>query len=210
MITSRKESNTTMMRYYLPSDQLLRDNDGGNAIDDFLSSYLGGKLVSQFKSEPTPSQRMLSSGIQLLTADTFDELVMSEKKKHSLVLFYAPHCGHCKRLNVIWRELAGLIREFQWDSLVDVMIMDVTKNDVIHKMIDVRYLPSIYYFPRDNKDFPGEMILEGDDEDGNNIGKISDPYSILDWMIENNDFDVHELVNLADGRGRSENLAQST
>ena len=185
-----------MMRYYLSSDELMNRNEE-NTMTNFLSDYLNGRSVNQIKSERTQTTQVLLSGMQVLTGSTFEELVMSKTNKHTLIQFYAPHCGHCKRFNIIWKELAELVHDFHWDSVVDIMMMDVTKNEFFHQLVDVRYVPSVYLFPKDRKEEPLEMKVQGDDEgQTSNLGGISNVNIILDWMIESNVFDDNELLSL--------------
>lgn len=205
MITSRKENNSMMMRFYLHSDRLI-NKDESNPIKTFLGNYLSGKLIHKLKSEPSPTKRTLSSGVQILTGNNFNELVMLQTKKHTIVQFYAPHCGHCKRFNVIWKELGELIHHFHWGSMIDVMMMDVTKNDVMHEMIDLVSLPSVYFFPKGEKDSPIEMNIQGDSqEDASKVGGINDVYTILEWMVDTNVFESEELLNLIEGNDLQSN-----
>lgn len=183
MITSRRENKDATSRYYLYSEELKR-NDGRNPIQKFLRDYFAGSLVREIKSEPKSAQTTLSSGVQVLTGNTFDELVM-QNNKHSLVQFYAPYCGHCKRFNVIWHTLAQTIQKFNWNVIIDVMMIDITKNDVYHHMVDIHEIPAVYMFPKGKKDAPIEMKIEGDE----------DVDSILEWMIESNIFDDEQLYS---------------
>lgn len=191
MITSRRNSDSLMSRYYLPSDRINKNND---ALDIFLSQFFDGKLVHQLKSEQPPKENKLSSGVQVLTGDTFEELVMLNSDKHSLVQFYAPYCGHCKRFNTIWNELAQTIQKLHWNSIIDVMIIDVTKNEVMLDKIDISSLPSVFLFPKDKKESPIEMKIQGEeDKQASSVGGISDIYPILEWIIDCNIFDDDEL-----------------
>ncbi len=187
MITSKR-------RYYLHSDKLTKFESDGGTIEIFLSDYFEGKLHYHLKSEPTPVQRILPTGVQVLTGDTFDDLVMQENKKHSLVLFYSPYCGHCKRFKVVWNELAKVLRQFHWEEMVDVNIFDVTKNEVYHETVHINETPVVYLFPKGNKQLAVEMMMK--EEYGNKvstIGEIDDVYHILDWMVECDVFDHDEL-----------------
>ena len=42
-----------------------------------------------------------------LTDKTFDNIVQNGNNDNWFVMFYAPWCGHCKRLHPIWEEIAN-------------------------------------------------------------------------------------------------------
>ena len=195
MMTSRRESNSTMLRYYLHSDEL---NGQGieNKIDSFIKKYYKGYLEHHLQSESKSSESTLSSGVQTVNGNSFEKLVMLSKK-HTIVQFTAPYCGHCKRFNIIWNELAILVKSFNWDTVLDVMVIDVTKNDVVHDMIDVQNVPSVYFFPKTKKDVPSQLLIKGNKKtESSNIGEINEASSIIEWMINSNFFDENELLKL--------------
>ena len=184
IITSRVETPTSTLRYNLSSEKLISSDLSNNTINEFLTDYFDGKLMYEIKSESASEHSTLESGVKIVTGNTFNELVMRENKKHSLVQFYAPYCGHCKRFNVIFNELATIIHDFHWDSIIDVMTIDITKNDIMHSEVNIHEVPTVYLFPRDQKDSPIEMIItEGSNS---NVGGIKDVDTILEWIIESN------------------------
>ena len=61
----------------------------------------------------------------MAVAKNFEELV-TENTKDVLVEFYAPWCGHCKKLTPIYDELAEKMAEED----VEIVKMDATANDV--------------------------------------------------------------------------------
>jgi len=184
IITSRVETPTSTLRYNLSSEKMISSDLSNNTINEFLTDYFDGKLMYEIKSESASEHSTLESGVKIVTGNTFNELVMRENKKHSLVQFYAPYCGHCKRFNVIFNELATIIHDFHWDSIIDVMMIDITKNDIMHSEVNIHEVPTVYLFPKDQKDSPIEMIItEGSNS---NVGGIKDVDTILEWIIESN------------------------
>lgn len=45
---------------------------------------------------------------QTVVAETFDAIV-NDPDKDALILFYSPSCLHCKKLEPVYRELAGKV-----------------------------------------------------------------------------------------------------
>jgi len=80
-----------------------------------LADVNAGKLKPHYKSESKPLSDMDEDGVTVLTGDTFEEKVMNSKND-VFVLFYAPWCGHCKKLAPIWAELAQKVQKSGWDT----------------------------------------------------------------------------------------------
>ena len=60
-----------------------------------------------------------------------------------LVEFYAPWCGHCKKLTPIYEELADKMA----DEEVEIVKMDATANDV-PPQYNVRGFPTLFWLPK--------------------------------------------------------------
>merc|ERR1719460_2042553 len=69
-----------------------------------------------------------------------------KSEKDVLVEFYAPWCGHCKKLTPIYDELGEAMKE----ENVEIVKMDATANDV-PPQFDVRGFPTIFWLPKDTK-----------------------------------------------------------
>ena len=69
---------------------------------------------------------------------------------------YAPWCGHCKKLDPIYKKLAKRFKKV--DSVV-IAKMDGTENE--HPDIDVKGFPTIMFFPAGEEQKP--VIFEGGD-----------------------------------------------
>ena len=66
-----------------------------------------------------------AAGVKVAVAKNFEELV-TKSEKDVLVEFYAPWCGHCKKLTPIYDELGEKMAE----ENVEIVKMDATANDV--------------------------------------------------------------------------------
>jgi hypothetical protein len=204
MITSRRgQHSNNMRRYYLPSSEIRTDRKSSNVqksderIRKFLSDYFNGSLSPTIKSEPTPKHHPFPSGVQIVTGNSFQEVVM-ESQMHALVQFYSPSCGHCQRFQIIWKQVSQLIRTLHWDSTIDVFAMDMSQNEILHEGVDVRHFPAVYFFPLGGKDHPHQLkVQRGDSLDASNVGGINSATPIIEWMIELGELDEVKLREMA-------------
>ena len=73
-----------------------------DVVDDWVGQYVAGALKPQLKSEPVPSSQ--DEPVYVLVGKTFEEVVFDDSKD-VFIEFYAPWCGHCKRLKPTWDSL---------------------------------------------------------------------------------------------------------
>ncbi|XP_055596873.1 protein disulfide-isomerase A5 [Uranotaenia lowii] len=66
-----------------------------------------------------------------------------KKKKHVLLMFYAPWCGHCKRAKP---EFAGAAEHFKDDPKVALAAVDCTRYSGVCSAYEVRGYPTMKYF----------------------------------------------------------------
>ena len=85
---------------------------------------------------------------------------MTKSEKDVLVEFYAPWCGHCKKLAPIYDELAQKVA-----SSPEVLIakMDATANE--YPGLEIKGFPTLLFYKKGDKSNPmpyeGERTLEG-------------------------------------------------
>merc|ERR1712241_1495936 len=108
----------------------------------FVEELKAGNLEAYIESEAVPDTQ---GDVKVAVARNFEELV-TKSEKDVLVEFYAPWCGHCKKLTPIYDELG----EKMADEDVIIAKMDATANDVPDGF-DVQGFPTIYWLPKNSK-----------------------------------------------------------
>jgi len=103
-------------------------------------------------------------GIEDLTPDNFDKLVNGGK--HALVEFYAPWCGHCKRMVPELQKLGELIAaDPRLKSRVVVGKVNADNHRSLGERFGVQGFPTIKFFGRgksvkDNEAYEGARTAE--------------------------------------------------
>lgn len=114
-------------------------------IVKFLKQYLAGKVEPTIKSEPipTPEEAAKLPVVKIVGKNYAD--VIGDVSKDILVEFYAPWCGHCKKLMPVWEKLAKIYADNKLDNVV-IAQMDHTANSVVGN-IDIQGYPTLMLFP---------------------------------------------------------------
>jgi protein disulfide isomerase len=112
------------------------------SLKAFIDDVTSGKLKAHLKSEPIPEN---SGPLTVLVGDNWADIVM-DTNKDVLVKYYAPWCGHCKKLAPIWDELAESVKDM--DNLV-IAKFDATLNEV--DGLAIRGYPTLKWYPKGDK-----------------------------------------------------------
>jgi protein disulfide isomerase family A protein 3 len=76
-------------------------------LEKFVKSMEAGELEIYLKSEPIPDYN--EGPVLVAVGKNFDEIV-TDNGKDTFIEFYAPWCGHCKKLAPIFDELGEKVR----------------------------------------------------------------------------------------------------
>jgi len=125
---------------------------GGRSIDDLVSFI-------QEKSGVRAKTKKASSSVVDLTPANFDKLVL-DANKNVLIEFYAPWCGHCKRLAPDYEVVANA---FANEPNVIVAKVDADAHKELAQRFEVTGFPTLKWFPKNNKE--GEQYEGGRDVD---------------------------------------------
>jgi len=128
--------------YYVAYDEDKESWDTESLIK-YLKAVEKDSYDRYIKSEPIPTTE---GPVQILVGRNFEEIVFDDSKD-VLVEFYAPWCGHCKKLAPIWDELGELFK-----PVGDIVIakIDATSN-TLPRGINANSFPTILWFPKNNK-----------------------------------------------------------
>lgn len=96
--------------------------------------------------------------VEHLTDKTFEETVKSSKS--ILVMFYAPWCGHCKRLKPEYEKAAEKLKKIK--STAIMAALDATKETKTAKKFNVNGYPTMKYF--ENGDFQYDVNFREEKE----------------------------------------------
>jgi len=121
----------------------------------FIEDFDNGKLEPSLKSEEIPASQ--NGPVTVIVGKQFEETV--NQPKNVLVEFYAPWCGHCKKLAPIYDELG---EKYKGNPDVVIAKMDATANDLPpNSPITITGFPTIKLFKADNTivDYDGDRSL---------------------------------------------------
>lgn len=141
---------TSNKKYGIPQDKELDVKE----IGDFVQKFKAGEIEPIVKSEDVPEVQ--ENSVYKLVGKEHEQITKSDKD--ILVKYYAPWCGHCKRLAPIFEELADLYK-----TTDDVLVADLdhTLNDI--DGVEIEGYPTIVLFPAGSEEpvyYEGSRTLE--------------------------------------------------
>ncbi|XP_076935649.1 protein disulfide-isomerase-like [Bidens hawaiensis] len=158
-----KASQAALQYFGLKEDQspvlVVQNNNGLKFINSnveidqlapWLKDYVDGKVKPFVKSEPIPETN--DEPVKVVVADSLKDMVL-DSKKNILLEFYAPWCGHCKKLAPILDEVAV---SFENDAGVVIAKFDGSNNDITSDLFEVQGYPALYFKTSSGKVVPYE------------------------------------------------------
>jgi len=128
------------IKYFPKGTTTPQDYDGGRTFEDIT------KFVEE-KTGVRGNVKKAFSHVVVLDESNFDSVV-NDKTKNVLVEFYAPWCGHCKKLAPDWEKLAAA---FKNDREIVIANVDADKHRSVGEKYGVSGFPTLKFFPKDNK-----------------------------------------------------------
>merc|ERR1712032_30511 len=115
------------------------------SVVSWITDYEQGKVKPWLRSEPAPSaEEMRNSYVGVLVGSTFTAAAQ-EETKDVLVDFYAPWCGHCRKFEPLYKELAKKVKHVK---TLKIMKLDATRNEI--EGMQINGFPTIILFSAGN------------------------------------------------------------
>merc|ERR1712198_480980 len=109
-----------------------------DTLKAFLTNLKAGELEPYLKSEAVPAEQ---GPVIVAVGKHFNDVVTDDQD--ALIEFYAPWCGHCKKLEPIYNDLGEKLK----DEDVAIVKMYATANDV-PPQFNVQGFPTIFWKPK--------------------------------------------------------------
>jgi len=144
------------------------------ALEAFAQSVIDGTAVADYKSAPIPEDNK-DGEVTIVVGKSFDSIV-KDAKKDVLLEVYAPWCGHCKKLDPIYKKLA---KRFKKVESVVIAKMDGTENE--HPDVEVKGFPTIVFFPAGEDKTP--ITFEGGDRSLKELTKFIKKHAKIPYEL---------------------------
>lgn len=166
-----------------------QDYDGGREKEEIIKFMINPQPLPPKPVEKSWAEE--DQHVSHLTDNTFGSFM--EEHRSVLVMFYAPWCGHCKKMKPAFSEAAEAINS---DSEIDgkLAAVDCTANDMLPSKYDIKGYPTLKYFKdgeevmKYQKPRTKEALLEF----MRNPGKKESEQVVKEWKDEPSD--VHHLT----------------
>ncbi|PAV58027.1 hypothetical protein WR25_18797 [Diploscapter pachys] len=106
-------------------------------------------LEEPFADLPWNEDTKLKDVLFVENKEKFGKLI--KKKLPTLVLFYAPWCGHCKNIRPIYGEVAS---DRKGETILAAVDMNTAKGKIIGEKYHITGFPTLYYFDKGEDLYP--------------------------------------------------------
>merc|ERR1711872_183315 len=170
------------------------DNITEKNMRAFISSYLSNSLERYLKTEEVPKD-WDSKPVKVLVGKNFEEVAL-DTTKDVLVKFYAPWCGHCKKLVPVYDQLA---EHFKSDDDVVIAKLDATVNEISLKEAKVSGFPTLILFHKDGQvsKYEGDRSLES-------LKEFVRPAAAVEDVDEGDEYDDGDYDDYEEDEGDEE------
>nr|GAT46096.1 protein disulfide isomerase [Mycena chlorophos] len=124
---------------------------------DLLNEYLDKNAPPPREPPPPSTPAVVLNTIGAVTALTPDTFFPTVGQGAAFIKFYAPWCGHCKKLAPIWKQLAKIMQE-----RVTIGEVDCEAHEKFCRSQGVTGYPTLIYYPPDGEksEYNGGRKLE--------------------------------------------------
>jgi len=129
------------LKFFAKGSMKAEDYSSGRTAEDVVK-YINEKAGTKAKVVEPPSF------VTTLTDSNFDSIAL-DQSKDVLVEFYAPWCGHCKKLKPVYDSVAAA---FQNEDNVVVAKVDATEHKEVSSRYEVKGYPTLKFFPKGSDD----------------------------------------------------------
>lgn len=140
---------------------MIEEYDGNRKLDDlkqFLKRHAkvqDGSQVSIVEIEEEP-QPLLNINGEVLSINDPETFTATLEKGPAFIKFFAPWCGHCKKLAPIWVRLAADLK-----GKVTVAEVDCDANSALCSVNKIQGYPTLVYFAKGMRsEYTGGRKLE--------------------------------------------------
>ena len=140
------------LKKYKSNEKILNEK----IINDFIDKFRKNKLEPFYKSEPIPKEN--NGNVFKLVGKSFEKEVLNSNKD-VLIKFYAPWCGHCKKLAPVYEQLA---KRYKDNNNLLIAEIDATENEI--PGVSISGYPTVKFWRGVDKkviDYNYERSLEG-------------------------------------------------
>lgn len=127
---------------YYEQGQMKYTYEGDNNKAGLVAFMRNPAAPLLMKPKETDWAAETSSEIVHLTSSSFEPALKDEKSV--LVMFYAPWCGHCKRMKPEYEKAAEIMKESKIAGVLAAL--DATKESKIAGQFEVKGYPTVKYF----------------------------------------------------------------